>query len=354
MRIQNYRRKTLTTGLGLLIALTLSASSASANDLCSALGLGNTNAIYSALTTALKGQAPNKAANGGLGNHMWGTIVDQDGVVCAVTFTGPVRISQWPGSRVISAQKANTAASFNLPAGLGGTVDALSTANLWTQAQPGGSLFGLQFSNPVDTAAAYGNRGNSDATGTAPIRTPSPVRGWCHRLGGGLACMTPAVRKSSIGVSGDTSCADHNIAEDAPCAGPDRLTTGGARGPSARAGTTSSTIKPADNITRWATARVDSVIPCGSRAGRRAAANPVGPGQGRAESTPRRGGCWSARPCELRSACDRTANGHWLFDPPADLLWTERMLPDGSFHHATRNSPARWMSPSRVRPGMSS
>jgi hypothetical protein len=51
--------------------------------------------------------------------------------------------------RVISAQKANTENAFSLP-GL-----ALSTANLYNAVQPGGTLFGLQASNPVDTAAAY-------------------------------------------------------------------------------------------------------------------------------------------------------------------------------------------------------
>ena len=45
--------------------------------------------------------------------------------------------------------KANTANSFSLP------VLALSTANLYTAIQPGGSLFDLQESNPVDTEAVY-------------------------------------------------------------------------------------------------------------------------------------------------------------------------------------------------------
>ncbi|AGA90086.1 hypothetical protein Thimo_1289 [Thioflavicoccus mobilis 8321] len=48
-------------------------------------------------------------ASGGLGLQMWGTVVNRDGVVCAVAFSGDDRGSQWPGSRVISAQKANTA-----------------------------------------------------------------------------------------------------------------------------------------------------------------------------------------------------------------------------------------------------
>ena len=48
----------------------------------------------------------------GLNNHRWATIVDRDGVVCAVAFSGTDRAAQWPGSRVISAQKASTANAF--------------------------------------------------------------------------------------------------------------------------------------------------------------------------------------------------------------------------------------------------
>jgi hypothetical protein len=68
----------------------------------------------------------------------------------AVAFQGDNRGDQWPGSRVISAQKANTANAFSL------NKLALSTANLFSAVQPGGSLFGLQESNPVNTAVAYG------------------------------------------------------------------------------------------------------------------------------------------------------------------------------------------------------
>src|SRR4051794_4644801 len=76
--------------------------------------------LHAALKTA------RAAANGGFNLDMWGTIVNRDGVVCAVAFTGVTRGDQWPGSRAISAQKANTANAFSLPA------LALSTANLYT------------------------------------------------------------------------------------------------------------------------------------------------------------------------------------------------------------------------------
>ncbi len=53
--------------------------------------------------------------NGGFNLNMWATVVNRDGMVCAVTRSGDDRGDQWPGSRVISAQKANTANSFSLP-----------------------------------------------------------------------------------------------------------------------------------------------------------------------------------------------------------------------------------------------
>src|SRR4029079_8856530 len=84
------------------------------------------------------------AGKGGLSLNMWATVVDRSGIVRAVAFSGTKTGDQWPGSRVISAQKANTANDFSLD-GL-----ALSTATLYAPTQPGGSLFGLQESNPVN------------------------------------------------------------------------------------------------------------------------------------------------------------------------------------------------------------
>ena len=149
--------------------------------------------------------AARNEANGGLNLDMWGTIVDRDGVVCAVAFTGSERDDQWPGSRVISAQKANTANAFSLR-GL-----ALSTANLFTAVQPGGSLFGLQESNPVSTLAAYG--GSPDRYGRSNDPMVGERIGGVNVFGGGLALYDSShAILGGVGVSGDTSCADHNIA----------------------------------------------------------------------------------------------------------------------------------------------
>ena len=157
------------------------------------------------LKAALTAARSFAGGNGGFNLDMWGSIVNRDGVVCAVAFTGADRGSEWPGSRVISAQKANTANSFSLP-GL-----ALSTANLWAAVQPGGSLFGLQESNPVDTDAAY--KGPSANFGKSNDPLVGNKIGGVNVFGGGLALYNSAGELvGAIGVSGDTSCADHNIA----------------------------------------------------------------------------------------------------------------------------------------------
>jgi hypothetical protein len=166
---------------------------------------------------------------------MWGTIVDADGTVCAVAFSGGQFTSQWLGSRVISAQKANTANDFSLghsatPGGsLFPTGLALSTANLFTAVQPGGSLYGLQHSNPVDTAAAYGNMpgvgpsgisqasfnpgpGSSLSFGTASDPMVGKRIGGVNVFGGGLALYKGGIWVGGVGVSGDTSCTDHMVA----------------------------------------------------------------------------------------------------------------------------------------------
>ena len=158
---------------------------------------------HAALQKALA--AAQTEANGGLGFHMWATVVDRDGVVCAVAFSGKDRGDQWPGSRVVSAQKASTANAFSLP------TFALSTANLYSAVQPGQALFGLQHSNPVDTAAAYAGPAGQYGAANDPLR--GKRIGGVNVFGGGLALYTAAGRLvGGLGVSGDTSCADHIIA----------------------------------------------------------------------------------------------------------------------------------------------
>ncbi len=195
----------------LLAGLALAAGSAHANDHCNDLSFNASetrNALKNAVNTVAAFQA-------GLGNAMWATVVDSTGVVCFVVNSdgGPSAIpSIWLGSRVISAQKANTANAFSLSSGSPGTAIALSTANLYSAVQPGGSLYGLQASNPVNPEVAYDGSAANFGAGTADPLVGKRVGG-VNVFGGGLALYdAKGNRVGALGVSGDTSCTDHAVA----------------------------------------------------------------------------------------------------------------------------------------------
>jgi uncharacterized protein GlcG (DUF336 family) len=205
-------RSVLCIGLGLALFVLVAAAHGQdgVDNSSNCKNLPGFTALKAALTTATA------AETSGLNNNMWVTIVDRDGTVCAVAFSGINRGAQWPGSRVISAQKANTANAFSLDASSssGGSGQpnglALSTANLYSAVQPGGSLFGLQASNPVDTGVAY--KGPSANYGTANDPMVGSKIGGVNVFGGGLALYGPGkVVLGAVGVSGDKSCADHDI-----------------------------------------------------------------------------------------------------------------------------------------------
>jgi uncharacterized protein GlcG (DUF336 family) len=180
-------------------------------------GLLASNAAFAACSDVTYAQLQS-AANavldagdtGGFGLNMWVTMVDEAGTVCHVVNTGTKGAragnSQWLGSRVISAQKANTANAFSLDG------VSISSGALYAAVQPGGSLFGLQESNPVDATKAY----------QGPIgyygRNNDPLKGkrigGVNVFGGGIALYASgtATKIGAIGVSGDTSCTDHAFA----------------------------------------------------------------------------------------------------------------------------------------------
>lgn len=198
--------------VGALAAFTAgSAFANSCGDLAKA-GL-SFSSLKSTLTSVVGGRAAvfggTTNPNGGLGFAMWLTLVNDSGRVCAVVNSlgaGQSATSDiWLGSRVISAQKANTANAFSTP-------DlSLSTANLYSAVQPGGSLFGLQESNPVDASVAY--QGSAADFGTPKDPLVGERIGGINVFGGGLTLYGPTGNKiGAIGVSGDTSCTDHVVA----------------------------------------------------------------------------------------------------------------------------------------------
>ena len=138
---------------------------------------------------------------GGLfqGARMWGAIVNRDGEICVYVTTTSDAAQVWPGSQAIAKAKAYTANAFSLD-GL-----ALSTAMLYTFTQPGHSLWSLGQSNlwhPALTAPPDGKGGGNNQIGGGLIF-----------FGGGVPIYRDGKIIGGLGISGDTSCADHEIAK---------------------------------------------------------------------------------------------------------------------------------------------
>ena len=159
------------------------------------------NKLKAALTEVIK---QGKDANGGLGNQAWAAVVNRDGIVCALVFSGPDRSKQWPGSRLIAAEKANTANALSLDN------FALSTGNLYSAAQPGSSLYGLAMLGP-NPAAAFGGAPAKFGQADDPM-IGKPIGGIIV-FGGGLPLYAhKGELVGGLGVSGDTACVDHVVA----------------------------------------------------------------------------------------------------------------------------------------------
>jgi uncharacterized protein GlcG (DUF336 family) len=131
--------------------------------------------------------------NGGLfrPSQMWSAVVDRDGKVCSVQANSP---DAWPGSRAIALAKAFTANGFS------NRQLAFSTTMLYQPSQPGGSLWGLNESNPFNPLALQTNALNNS------------IVGGVITFGGGLPLYSGGQVIGGLGLSGDTSCADHVIA----------------------------------------------------------------------------------------------------------------------------------------------
>jgi len=142
-------------------------------------------------------------ANGGFENHEWAAVVGRDGIVCAVVFSGDQASDQWPGSRAISMEKATTANAFSL------SRMSLSTANLFALAQPGQSLYGIIAASPPSPEA---NSGDAAQFGTPNDPMIGKRMGGVIVFGGGLALYHGSNVVGGLGVSGDSACADHNVA----------------------------------------------------------------------------------------------------------------------------------------------
>lgn len=180
------------------ISLTLASSAFAQN------GRGGVNCTNLPTASQLKewlAAAAGSPTVGGLfnGERMWAAVVNRDGDVCAFSTSTADSTQVWPGSQAIAKSKAFTANAFSLD------TLALSTARLYTFTQPGHSLWSLGQSNLFDPkwlAGPPGNRGGKNQ-----------IAGGLIFFGGGVPLYKDGKIIGGLGVSGDTSCADHEIAK---------------------------------------------------------------------------------------------------------------------------------------------
>jgi uncharacterized protein GlcG (DUF336 family) len=138
---------------------------------------------------------------GGLfsGKMEWAAIVNRQGEICTTAVATDDPASAWPGSQAIAKAKAYTANAYS-------TDDApLSTARLYTLTQPGHSLWGVAEPNPF--------RADCLAAPSDMRATNGKVCGGSIAFGGGVPLYKGKTRVGGLGVSGDTACADHEIAK---------------------------------------------------------------------------------------------------------------------------------------------
>ncbi len=139
---------------------------------------------------------------GGLfhGARMWAAVVNRDGEVYAFATSTADKTQVWPGSQAIAKAKAYTANAFSLD------TLPLSTARLYTFTQPGHSLWSLGQSNTFNPnfLAAPGEKKEKD----------DRIAGGLIFFGGGVPLYNSSGKIiGGLGVSGDTSCTDHEIAK---------------------------------------------------------------------------------------------------------------------------------------------
>lgn len=139
---------------------------------------------------------------GGLfqGTRMWGAVVNRDGRICAYATNQSNNNQVWPGSQAIAKAKAYTANAFSLDS------LPLSTARLYTFTQPGHSLWSLAGANPFNPELLAPTSGFGGGLGQ--------IAGGMIFFGGGLPLYNSSGHIiGGLGVSGDTSCTDHEIAK---------------------------------------------------------------------------------------------------------------------------------------------
>lgn len=199
-------------GIGVVFAAALATASP-------ALARGENRNVGCPVTQAALARALKDAATAdgtGLNNDYWGVVVNRQGVVCAVAYSGATTASQWLLSRQIASAKAFTANGLSLDKA------AISTAALYAWVQsgapangsfpgfaPGNPLFGLNGGN-VQGDEVYEGDYNDFGTWKDPL--VGKRVGGTITFGGGLGLYSGGKAVGGLGLSGDTACADHSTA----------------------------------------------------------------------------------------------------------------------------------------------
>ena len=186
--------------LGVLLAIGGASNALAAN--CA--GLPTDGDLRAQLNTAPTLSNPPSSIGGTVGGlfngtRMWAAVVNRDGELCSSSTSTSDPTQVWPGSQAIAKAKAYTANAFSLD------VLALSTAMLYTFTQPGHSLWSLGQSNLFNPAALAPPTGQGGGQ--------SQITGGLIFFGGGVPLYQNGKIVGGLGVSGDTSCADHEIAK---------------------------------------------------------------------------------------------------------------------------------------------
>ncbi len=134
------------------------------------------------------------------GKMEWVAVVNRRGVLCAVAVETEAPESSWLGSAGIAKAKAYTANAFSTD------TQPVSTARLYTMAQPGHSLYGAANGNPFNPACLASADDAVDAG-------KGKVCGGTIVFGGGVPLYKGKTRVGGLGASGDTACADHEMAK---------------------------------------------------------------------------------------------------------------------------------------------
>jgi uncharacterized protein GlcG (DUF336 family) len=145
--------------------------------------------------------APDSGEVGGLfhGRAEWAAVVNRAGELCAYAPSTDSAGGIWPGSQAVAKAKAYTTNAFSTD------TLAFSTARLYTLAQPGHSLFGIwqpETFNPACLAPLASRDGGV-----------GKVCGGAIAFGGGVPIYRNGHIVGGLGLSGDTPCADHEMAK---------------------------------------------------------------------------------------------------------------------------------------------